>query len=611
MTNFKTKWASLILGTVMVISLAGCAGDDDDTPAVVTPPVTEKSISFSSVKAPETDIEKRSVLVSDTVTVDGTAYEIGYHTILRSGDKPSADSEVFGTLYDRNGDPITSEDSSEYLSDSNDFASILKGTDGNLYMVSHFENSPAAMYVTQLSQSSTGILSAVKTRHIDFSDVEGGWVHCAGSVTPWGTHLGSEEYEPDAKRVDATTGKFNDFYGNMIAKYYGLETDSTEAGYYSSMNIYNYGWQVEVAVANYNSVTVEKHYTMGRVAHELGYVMPNSKTAYISDDGTDVGLFRFEADTAGDLSAGTLYAAKWTQTSAANGGAADISWVSLGHATNDEIKALLDAHVAFTDIFEEDDMSGGSCPTGFTEIHTTYGHECLKVKDGMEKAASRLETRRYAAMLGATTEFRKMEGITHDPDTNTLYIAMSEVGNGMLDGSSNDAGGPNDIRLAKNTCGTVYALDLDTNYVASNMYGVVSGTPLTTDYGAADNSGAYASDGPFAKNKCSLDGIANPDNVTFMPGYKALIIGEDTGSGHQNDIVWSYNVETKELTRIQTTPYGAETTSPYFYPNINGWAYLMSVIQHPYGESDTEEVSPGSEERRAYTGFVGPFPAMD
>ncbi|MFZ2225272.1 MAG: hypothetical protein WAV26_11380, partial [Candidatus Deferrimicrobium sp.] len=88
-------------------------------------------------------------------------------------------------------------------------------------------------------------------------------------------------------------------------------------------------------------------------------------------------------------------------------------------------------------------------------------------------------------------------------------------------------------------------------------------------------------------------------------------IGEDTGDGHQNDAVWAYNVTSKTLTRIETTPYGSETTGVYFYPNIHGWAYIMSVIQHPYGESDSDQTTPGSEATRGYTGYIGPLPAMN
>lgn len=580
----------------------------------------EKTIVFESVDAPETDEEKRAISASSKVTIRGKEYDIAYNTILRSGQTPEGDTGVFGRMYDRDGEIILNDDATEFISNSNDFASLIKGTDGNLYMVSHFENSPGAIYITALSQNlKTGQLTATKTQPIDYSSVNGGWVHCAGSVTPWGTHLGSEEYEPNAANVDTTTGKFNDYYRMAIAKYFGLDPEGTAAGYFSDINVYDYGWQIEVSVTDFDNVEVVKHYTMGRVAHELGYVMPNRKTAYISDDGTNVGLFRFEADTAGDLSAGNLYVAKWNQTSAENDGAATLEWIDLGHATNAEIKTYLDNGTTFTDIFNTEDPVDDACPTdGFTIVNTTTGQECLQVKTGMAKAASRLETRRYAAMQGGTTEFRKMEGITLDPDTMTMYLAISEIARGMEDNMKNgsattryDGGGYNHITLPMNRCGAVYALNLNDDYVAQDMTAVVSGIPVTADYGAADDSNAYAEGGAFENNKCSLEGLANPDNVTFMPGYKTLIIGEDTGSGHQNDAIWSYNVESKELTRIQTTPYGAETTSPYFYPNINGWAYLMSVVQHPYGESDQDQAEPGSDETKAYTGYIGPFPAMN
>jgi len=36
----------------------------------------------------------------------------------------------------------------------------------------------------------------------------------------------------------------------------------------------------------------------------------------------------------------------------------------------------------------------------------------------------------------------------------------------------------------------------------------------------------------------------------------------------------------------------------------------MSVVQHPYGESDQDK-STGAGDKRAYTGYIGPFPAMN
>ena len=380
------------------------------------------------------------------------------------------------------------------------------------------------------------------------------------------------------------------------------------------MNPYNYGYAIETTVSDYDNATVAKHYAMGRMAIELAYVMPDQKTVYISDDGTNVGLYRFEADTPGDLSAGTLYAAVYNETGTTDIGAANLTWVDLGHATGAEIAGIIAAGTKFTDIFDDVDPNNGTCPEGYTSIncgHEDGNQQCLKVKPGMEKAASRLETRRYAAILGATTEWRKMEGITFNPETKQLYLAMSEIGRGMENNMKGgkadtkyDIGGPNHIKMDSfNTCGGVYALDVDGDYDAANIYGLVAGIPTHTSYGAAND------DNFDGTNRCDINGIANPDNITYVPGYNTLIIGEDSGSGHQNDMIWAYNTKSGTLTRIQTTPYGSETTSPYIYPNINGFAYLMSVVQHPYGESDSDKLNDPSD-ARAYTGYIGPFPAM-
>ncbi len=182
--------------------------------------------------------------------------------------------------------------------------------------------------------------------------------------------------------------------------------------------------------------------------------------------------------------------------------------------------------------------------------------ECLKVKPGMETLASRLETRRYASMMGATTEFRKEEGIALDPASKTLFVAMSEVERGMEDNAKGgkptnkyELGGSNDIRVKADSCGAVYQLPLETDadigsdYVAKSATGLVAGSPSN-----------YAEGSEYAGNSCDVDGIANPDNITFMEGYNTLIIGEDTGSGHQNDAIWAYNLGDKSLTRIFSTP---------------------------------------------------------
>lgn len=571
------------------------------------------TLEFSTVKVPTTDGQKRAIQASSYIKVNGNKTDISFNTIAKSGDRFGDD--VFGLVYDVNGKPIQNKDGSLKISNSNDFSSLLPVGD-KLFMVSQFETRPAAMYISELNQDkNTGKLTIKSTKNIDFSKFNGLWVPCAGSVTPWNSHLGSEEYEPNAAKIKSD-GSINTYY-NAMADYFG--------GDLKALNPYDYGWSPEIKVLNEKGdIEVNKHYSMGRFAHELAYVMPDEKTVYLSDDGTNVGLFMFVADKKRDLSSGTLYVAKWEQISSKNGGEANLSWVNLGHSSNNTIKKALDDKITFNDMFEKiSPKEDGTCDTkGFKSINTTAGLECLKIKDGMDEIASRLETRRYAALKGATTEFRKMEGITFNPEHNLIYLAMSSIGKGMEDNkkkgkqnSKYDIGGNNDIKLPYNKCGTVYALNMtanstaidkdgnkiDSKFIANSMKGIVAGTP----------------DDSISGNKCSVYSIANPDNLTYIPNTNTLIIGEDTGSGHQNDYIWSYNLNDKKLTRILTTPYGSETTSPYYYNNIGGYGYLMTVIQHPYGEADAlnnEEnmikKARNSEDVKAYTGYIGPLPVI-
>ncbi len=228
-----------------------------------------------------------------------------------------------------------------------------------------------------------------------------------------------------------------------------------------------------------------------------------------------------------------------------------------------------------------------------------------------EAIAARLETRRMAAYKGATTEFRKEEGITFNERDNKLYIAMSEVAYGMesnekkgVTNTTYDLGGNNDIRVEYNPCGAVYALDVATNstigsdYVAYSMKGLVSGTPV--DYSGTALEG----------NTCDVDGIASPDNVTFLQGSDILVIGEDT-SAHPNDMVWAYNIKDGSMERIFTGPYGSETTSPFWHKDINGFGYLTVTTQHPFGEVSGSYTRPAGVETKSEAGYIGPFDFSD
>ena len=86
-----------------------------------------------------------------------------------------------------------------------------------------------------------------------------------------------------------------------------------------------------------------------------------------------------------------------------------MSWISLGHATQAELESLV-SKTTFADIFETATPSNATCPEGFTSISkrdNALGSSCLKLKPGMETAASRFESRRYLAMLGGTVVSRE------------------------------------------------------------------------------------------------------------------------------------------------------------------------------------------------------------
>jgi hypothetical protein len=178
--------------------------------------------------------------------------------------------------------------------------------------------------------------------------------------------------------------------------------------------------------------------------------------------------------------------------------------------------------------------------------------------------------------MGCTTEFNKWEGITYHSGHRKLYTAISTVSGGMADGGSsgNDKGTANHLKMAVNNCGCVMEMDVDeSNMMATRARMLVCGGPYTS--GAVD--------------KCATDAISNPDNVAMIHDYNQLIIGEDTGN-HQNDLIWIYDFPTGALTRVASTPYGSETTSPYWY-TVGDWNYMTFIVQHPYGESDQAQIA--------------------
>lgn len=609
------------------IALSACGGSDD---------AELVSVAFTNTPAPpasDPDLMAKTFTTSKAVFTYSNGvtkeYPLSYNTLFSVGDKINENKSTkvpAGQLFDAQMNPLTDPMGEPLVAETPDANSLLK-IGSKLYMVTQYEydwllsdksaawttpgwytRAPMPMTLTELKQESNGKLSVVKQRPIDFSSVDGLWIPCAGGPTPWNTHLGSEEdydmiYNPLDKNYSRTTAGVK----AMTELYFkGAKT----------ANPYAYGWIPEVTVKEDGSTTVVKHYAMGRGTWELARVMPDARTAYMGDDGTHVQMLMFVADKKADLSAGTLYGAKFTQTSADDGGRGNLEWIRLGHGTNAEIKALIDAGITFNDIWDAVpfDAESKTCPEGYKHVRAgSTSDECIKLKPGQEKAAAFIETRRYIAYLGGTTEFNKYEGISVNAKDNKLYMAITAIDRGMI----SSAGEPADhMRFNKISAGATYTADMksgvkdtsgmpiDSPHVAVNLY--VEPALLGRDI-AVDAKGNTADD----------DRIANPDNLFFSEKMRTLFIGEDSSSAHTNNYLWAYNVDTKKLSRILSLPAGAESTGLQVLDDLDGkGAYIMSNSQH-WGDMSSKVPEPLKSELkkridvfRADVGYIGGLPAI-
>jgi secreted PhoX family phosphatase len=590
----KNTLALAILGAIAA-GLAGCNSSNDTTAAASPAPVaaTATSVTFSATPTPSTDTEYLTTYTTSIARVkysDGTtkAFPLTYNSLFKNTDQiatVNGTKQAAGQLYDMNMKPIMDPNGDPVINETADANSLLK-VGNKIFLVTQWEydniladgqssykvanwysRMPMEMSLSSINQGTDGKLSVTSQQPVDFASVQGGWIFCAGGPTPWNTHLGGEEdydlyFVPGEKKYTTTAAGLK-----ALSEVY---FDGTKTA-----NPYQYGFPVEVAVKEDGSYGVTKHYEMGRGTWELARFAADGRTAIYGDDGAYSGLFMFVGDVANNPKAGgSVYAAKWTQTSpdGADGASANITWVKLGHGTFDEIKAMVDKGTTINDIFDFSFAPvAGYIATRAGSAQTIW----LKLKPGMEQAAAFLETRRYAAYLGATTEFTKGEGVAFNEKDKKMYYAVSYIQTSML---ANDGGPVDDIRVAGNDAGATYTFDLasgqkDTQgaainsaYVATKAYvePLLLGKPIKAD-----------KDG----NTADVNFIANTDNLFYSEAMRTLFVGEDSGN-HVNNYVWAYNVDSKTLTRVLSTAAGAEATGLQIVDNLNGYAYIMSNTQH-------------------------------
>ena len=469
-----------------------------------------------------------------------------YVTFGRSGDKLGS-GQVLGGVYDVSGKLM-------YVSNMPDFNGFIPLSENQAYLYTAWEgggrdaaSSISRISLTRADAKSQWTANLATSKNIDLKPIDGGAVLCSGVVTPWGTPLLAEEHffynsatwnHPDNHDADETVW----FMGGNDINY--IKPKAMNRYLKRMSNPYRYGYMIEIAdPASPDAPRPVKHFAMGRFSHETAAIMADNKTVYMTDDDsadyshkkyhTASGgvLFKFVADVPGDLSAGTLFAAKLAQDDSADPRTAgfDVSWIELGHGSNDEIEGW---------IAEYDDVTVAEYKEGQTSYITD--DEILawaEMKSGrdldsdgvvaiaMDGRAPFLESRRTAAAMGATTEWDKLEGITAHGES--LFIAVAALsftmdkswGSQHWSTGKIDRKEQGDIALNAEGCGGTYVSKIDEDYNITRIDPYVIGQ--TT------------SDG-----RCSPELPASPDNILAL-NDGTLLIGEDAGpKRHVLDMLW-------------------------------------------------------------------------
>lgn len=171
---------------------------------------------------------------------------------------------------------------------NHDFTAYIPkaGSSTNGYLSVNQENSPGGVSMLNLHlNEDTNLWVVDSSQAVDMynNNLVSTSRNCSGGITPWGTVITAEE---DTAGGDANGDGYQDL-----------------------------GWLVEIdpataKVKEYGNGKQEKLWAMGRMNHENVVIAADQKTAYYGEDGGTHCVYKFVADTPGNLTAGKVYVLK-------------------------------------------------------------------------------------------------------------------------------------------------------------------------------------------------------------------------------------------------------------------------------------------------------------
>jgi hypothetical protein len=185
----------------------------------------------------------------------------------------------------KQGDPYTIGGGT--VGGNNDFTGYIPAAGSSTlgYVSVNHETTPGGVTIADVTFNEAALLWEVtQTQGVNFFNdaLVTTTRNCSGGITPWGTIITAEE--------------------------------SSNAGDDNADGYQDVGWLVEVDPATASVIDYgngqEKLWAMGKMNHENVVVADDQLTAYYGEDGGTDCVYKFVADTAGNLSEGSLYVLK-------------------------------------------------------------------------------------------------------------------------------------------------------------------------------------------------------------------------------------------------------------------------------------------------------------